>query len=134
MTTVKHTPGPWYAPHFADDTCTCNCRSVVSECYAGAICTVEFDNGLRIEDGGNDAPPLDQAKANARLIAAAPDLLEALKSARTIIQEDRDDMFEAVTVAGIESTMDEIDRLGIERLDAVLSTIDAALSKAEGRP
>lgn len=77
------TPGPWHAPHFADDTCTCNCRSVVSECYAGAICTVEFDNGLRIEDGGNDAPPLEQAKANARLIAAAPELLEALKSTIT---------------------------------------------------
>ena len=45
----------------------------------GGICRVEFDNGLPISEGGNDAPDLEQAKANARLIAAAPDLLEALE-------------------------------------------------------
>lgn len=80
MSEAKHTaftPGPWHAPHFCDEASTCNCQSVVSECYAGAICTVEFDNGLRIEDGGNDAPPLEEAKSNARLIAAAPELFEA---------------------------------------------------------
>ncbi len=72
------TPGPWYAPHFVDDTTTCNCRSVVCEFYAGAICTIHFDNGKAISDGGNDAPPLEEAKANAQAISALPDLIEAL--------------------------------------------------------
>lgn len=77
MGETKFTPGPWYVPHFADDTVACDCKSIVSECYAGAICTIAIDNGLRIEDGGNDAPPIEEAKANARLIAAAPDLFTA---------------------------------------------------------
>lgn len=61
-------------------------------------------------------------------------VVEALTSARAVIQEDRDEMFDAVTVAGIESTMDEIDRPHVERLDAILARIDAALSRhGEGK-
>lgn len=64
---------------------------------------------------------------------AAPVLLAALKSARTVIQEDRDAMFDSVTVAGIASTMDDVDRPHIERLDAALAEINRAIAKAEGR-
>jgi hypothetical protein len=67
----KATPGPWCAGHLADDDHPCNCTSIVCEGYAGAICRVDFDNGLRIGEGGNDAPPLEEAKANLRYIAAA---------------------------------------------------------------
>lgn len=58
-------------------------------------------------------------------------VVDALTSARAVIQEDRDEMFDAVTVAGIESTMDEIDRPHVERLDAILARIDAALSSIQ---
>ena len=76
----KHTPGPWEIPHLADDNCMCDCSSVVEQRYAGGICHIHVDNGIKsISDGGNDCPPLDEAKANAHLIAAAPELLEALE-------------------------------------------------------
>jgi hypothetical protein len=61
MTATKHTPGPWVAiDHeiFADN----QSRNI-------ADVWISFAN---IED--------EEAKANARLIAAAPDLLEALEA------------------------------------------------------
>jgi len=58
-------------------------------------------------------------------------LVEALKAARTVIQEDRDEIFDSVTVAGIESTMDEIDRPSVERMDSILTEIDAALASLD---
>lgn len=84
MTTIRklpvHTPGPWSVPHFATakDENDCDCTYVLTEGMFGAICSVHIDNGKNINDGGNDCPPADEAKANARLIAAAPDLLSAL--------------------------------------------------------
>jgi hypothetical protein len=75
----------------------------------------------------------DHNDANARFIVQAvnahDDLVEALKAARTVIQEDREALFESVTVAGIASTMDDTDRPHVERLDTVLAQIDAALSR-----
>lgn len=78
---VKHTPGPWHVGHLGSDR-NCQCRTVVDEGYAGGICTVHLGNGLPVGEGGNDAPPLKEAVANMHMIAAAPDLLEALKDAR----------------------------------------------------
>lgn len=78
MAAPKFTSGPWLPGHMVDDTSSCNCRYVLAESYCGAVCTVEIDNGLRVGDGGNDAPPLEEAKANAHLIAAAPELFYAL--------------------------------------------------------
>jgi hypothetical protein len=77
-----HTPGPWSVPHFATakDESDCDCTYVLAEGYFGAVCSVHIDNGKAICDGGNDAPPVEEAKANARLIAAAPDLLAALQA------------------------------------------------------
>lgn len=81
MGEVKHTPGPWYPGHFGTDS-SCQCRSIVSDGqYVGAIATVHTDNGKPISDGGNDAPNREEAIANMHLIAAAPDLLEALREA-----------------------------------------------------
>ena len=58
MTTepVKHTPGPWHRRH-----------GYIVEINGGVLANVPFTTGD------------DEDKANARLIAAAPDLLEALK-------------------------------------------------------
>lgn len=71
-----HTPGPWSVPHFAEDG-KCKCGYVLCESYMGAIATVHHSPTRSIEDGDN--PPLDEAKANAHLIAAAPDMLAALE-------------------------------------------------------
>lgn len=76
----KHTKGPWSVPHMANSDVDCDCKYVLSEGYMGSICTISVDNGKPITAGGNDSPPLAEARANAHLIAAAPVLLEALES------------------------------------------------------
>ena len=72
MSEAKHTPGPWSVPHFAQDEVGCDCAYVLCDGVMGAVCTIT------VSKEGDD-PPIEQAKANARLIAAAPDLLAALK-------------------------------------------------------
>ncbi|QGA57816.1 MULTISPECIES: hypothetical protein [Brucella] len=59
-------------------------------------------------------------------------LVETLKNARAIIQEDRDAVFASVTVGGDVSTIADIDRTSVDRLDAILTQIDDTLSKAGG--
>jgi len=69
MSEQKHTPGPWY--------CIPGEVDYVREEYTDAcIARVFEDNGHADERGREDLPQ----EANARLIAAAPELLEALKS------------------------------------------------------
>lgn len=75
----QHTPGPWHAGCFLDATSKCQCTFILSEGYCGSIAVVSVDNGKSIGDGGNDSPPLDEARANARLLAAAPELLDLLR-------------------------------------------------------
>lgn len=73
--TAPGTPGPWHAPHYCRDDVTCNCRSVFSE-SGPIVATVEVDAGPH----GWQFPPPEQARANGFLIAAAPDLYEALEA------------------------------------------------------
>ena len=72
---AEHTPGPWMVPHFATDA-DCNCQYVLSDNQhgMGAIATVHHDG----ETDGRHNEPMEIAQANARLIAAAPELLTAL--------------------------------------------------------
>jgi hypothetical protein len=76
------TPGPWSVPHFATakDENDCTCTYVLADTMFGAVCSVHIDNGKRVGDGGNDCPSPEEAKANAHLISAAPDLLSALQA------------------------------------------------------
>lgn len=75
----NHTPGPWSIPHFARPDVGCDCRWILAEPYMGSICEISLDNAKLISEGGNDSPALAEAQANARLIAAAPDLYEVLR-------------------------------------------------------
>lgn len=67
---MKHTKGKWMLPHLADDKATCNCGYVLCEQYCGAIATVHWSKNRDLSDGDN--PPLEEAKANAKLIAKSP--------------------------------------------------------------
>ena len=73
---MSHTPGPW---HWSGDSLTHRQFDIYAPAKSPQqhICTV---NNLSVEKlWARDA---DQAIANARLIAAAPDLLAALKDAK----------------------------------------------------
>ncbi|TLX17092.1 hypothetical protein [Rhizobium sp. MHM7A] len=65
------TAGPWLEGHLCDDNHRCNCGSILSDTgIMGAVATVHHDNGLPVGEGGNDAPPKSEAKANQLLISA----------------------------------------------------------------
>lgn len=68
----KFTPGPWSVPHFASDGTSCNCSYIFSDSQSG------FGSIAEVRFGGEDES-YEIAKSNARLIADAPDLLEALE-------------------------------------------------------
>lgn len=82
---LKFTSGPWSLPHFAEPDTNCACEYVLCDHLMGAVasvhCTGEGDDWQK----GGDNPRFEQAVANAHLISAAPDLLEALMEAQEIL-------------------------------------------------
>ena len=83
------TPGLWDPGHLCEDDMACNCPWVFSQTCFGAVCEILFDNGLPISEGGNDNPPLEQAKANQRYIGAlGPEvMLEIIRLAKLGLQK-----------------------------------------------
>lgn len=116
--TGKHTPGPWYADAYGDD------------CDGIGVCAK--GKGI-VADVDSDYCDTDEMHANAHLIAAAPDLLEALKAIRGI----------AASSAKVSHFMDGLPeeitgrpnprRDTATAEDTLLAQIDAAIAKAEGR-
>jgi hypothetical protein len=85
MKIISHTPGPWRAS--CDDETIEEANSI----YAGGICiaSVDADTDIRkrnlagkVEGPGSSAAAdaMDEVDANARLIAAAPDLYDACRA------------------------------------------------------
>lgn len=98
-TQTKHTDGPWEVeiPKIG------MAKVCAKEDYQIALVTIEeLNKQARAQD-----------EANARLIAAAPELLTALKHARLLLQ------------------LNDIER--IEGGSAALDMYDAAIAKAEGK-
>lgn len=80
--TAQYTPGPWKLDGGLELVGYSNsefgqhmlyCAEIRKPNFAGSICTIQS------ADHCDDAITKDAAEANARLIAAAPDLLESLK-------------------------------------------------------
>lgn len=73
------TAGPWMVPHMCEDEHPCNCRSILSPAYCGAIAEIPQLLDKPIPEGGNDCPPETGARCNADFIAHSrqdiPDLL-----------------------------------------------------------
>lgn len=105
---TAHTPGPWdYVPsnEHHGPYVTTEHGSTVCDCYC-----MSNPSGLSVRNGGNSKPihhMHEMADANARLIAAAPELLEALKAAKRY--------------------------LAFQAPDNVWSLVADAIAKAEGR-
>ena len=95
-----HTPGPWVASK-----------------HAGWCVSVKGAGTLLVCGGQSEDPPENQAAANARLIAAAPELLEALKAWSI-----------ASWLAGVAPDIDSNDPFA-----SMLAQTHAAIAKAEGR-
>lgn len=109
----KHTPGPW---HY-DSWKYINPGTGAIDRTVPVVVTAKFRIAEMASDEGNDNPytiPLSEAEANARLIAAAPDLLEACKQ---------------IKAAYAHLTPYEHG----EEAEKALDAIDAAIAKAEGR-
>jgi len=81
------TPGPW-ACHFGDDNINCNCRYILGE-YGGmgSLATIDVAEETKHAWGDDIGPNEDVAKANARLIAIAPDLAAALLKAEEALDD-----------------------------------------------
>ena len=110
---IEGTPGPWVC-HYGSET-ECQCKHVLGEHGGmGSLATISVDNGLKIFEGGNDAPDEIQAKANARRIARLPDVeqLAILSFEMAKLLEDQLVSFEKFSITGgsIESTKETLGR------------------------
>ncbi|WP_336057348.1 hypothetical protein [Nitratireductor sp. CH_MIT9313-5] len=113
---AKHTPGPWVASKFGFQVLTGDSWN--------SIC--ELKGSAEWEDGRGTYEPQYEGQnreANARLIAAAPDLLEALKTFADHAQDRRAD----------DPTWRDGDTVKIVVTIGDLRRASAAVSKAEGR-
>ena len=107
----KASPGPWSVPHLSkpeDDPTKCRCPYVLSEGYFGSICDISVDNGLKVSDGGNDSPPLEEARANGELIGIGreliPDLLEdhaRITAENILLRKQRDYLVQRARIPAI---------------------------------
>lgn len=79
---AKHTPGPWRVEGPFD-------RKGGGECLAVSA-SVPISAILTVATVGFDASADATCRADARLIAAAPDLLEALRQAEVMLVEQED--------------------------------------------
>lgn len=82
MADVKHTPGPWAIEYRTEDQFTYSPRISVGPAF------LHYSAGYHTEK--QDATFKARAEANARLIAAAPELLEALQ---WIVSQPRGHMY-----------------------------------------
>lgn len=97
---TKHTPGPWTVnPHF-------NHGAEVRSLASVAWCSVASTHGA----SGSQVIDVAEARANARLIAAAPDLLEALEAAHGYLV-----------------------MMGTDHADHIRGVCRAAIAKAKGK-
>lgn len=128
--TQKHTEGPWeYVPSNENHG-----PYVVNQWGSGDICdcyTMSNTSSLAICNGGTSQPihfQHDEADANARLIAAAPDLLAEIKRLRlayvNLLEVGRD------RILSLGGTCDPVDVM--EAADPAIRAADAAILKAEG--
>lgn len=106
MTEAKHTPGPWHGTTYIDPSSIAISSEDREERSAVPVCEVSV---------GFNEPFNGEQIANARLIAAAPDMLEAAKNARTVI-------------------LNFVEAHGDSGASLIIRQLDSAIAKATGAP
>lgn len=90
MSQTEYTPGPWNIKKLYKEGCPAKEEYAVWHILAGksTVCTFSFEN--------TDIDNSTEREANAKLIAAAPELLEALQKAIEVIKQwhAADDVFD----------------------------------------
>lgn len=101
---ATHTPGPWKVQR------THKTRRAIRSTQFGETCVIAVVHSAGndadctdIEANPDDEVPWDTADANARLIAAAPELLEALKGILRVADRKTDE-FDAARAAIAKAT------------------------------
>ena len=113
--------GPWDGPHLSDDSTTCNCTSIVNGGYAGAIAYVGVDNGIvSIGEGGNDCPPLEEAKANGRLLLAAKNTAPAIAEYALALEETARDVLRVLEAVRLSAGLGKTQIARMEKLRTLI--------------
>ncbi|MBB5663222.1 hypothetical protein GGE68_001398 [Rhizobium leguminosarum] len=117
MTNSKHTPGPWQVTSISQDTGNIGVghkeqRILIAEVTNAASFGDMLAGAMNRGGGRFDQGDCHTQFANARLIAAAPDLLDALKLAESVYRKNV---------------------VGHGEPSSVLDAMQAAISKAEGK-
>src|SRR5690606_7008587 len=120
----KGTPGPWSTPHFAEPDLDCQCGFVLTERHFGAVATVHCSGDGDDIFAHGDNPKFEQAVANARLISAAPELLEVCQKFSALFGA----LWDTVDPEGGGFLSPE----SVEKYDAVHAEMSAAIAKATG--
>lgn len=115
MSEAKHTPGVWSAEHFTNTA-----RVEISGGKLRLLKDVEGNILAFLPQWLDTESEAAEAKANARLIAAAPELLEALEE----VVNSQDERFPV-------GSIDAQDKWATRRTNA-LNTARAAIAKATG--
>lgn len=114
----KHTAGPWTNEE-GDIT------GIENDPENGCVGKVDVAHVyMRVVPG--------RSEANARLIAAAPELLEALRIAREIVVTERDAAHQGVVNPSTGVIDDSDDADWVAEYDRALAQIDEAIAKATG--
>jgi len=122
----SHTPGPWT---WADGVTCTYAVYAVEPVFPGTLTRPGGQPVCEIPRPDNDGRGMEEAEANARLIAAAPELLARLKETEEVAIELMERAARLSYKAAIESGMELSE---IRRLRGQLSKNRAAIARAEG--
>ena len=128
MTKPAHTPGPWRVEPLEWN----HGASIAIVADGQIVATISPENEDE-EPGLHTATRGPHDEANARLIAASPDLLKALEAAEGAIEEATDIMYyeDGQPATALESW--EIERAYFA-LCGILVEVDQAITAARGQP
>jgi hypothetical protein len=96
---MTHTPGPWHVCGAERGGCICgHVWDATGNVHVASATALNMVNPDDLESQEVCVHDVDETKANARLIAAAPDMLAALKAV-VAIADRRTDEFDAARAA-----------------------------------